>query len=82
MRCHGDNVSPVSVPFRSVLWFSAEFFGVLRIGILCMDSVAIKALSIVSVLTFFSFLLHATSCILDRLSRIQSLPLVPEPLRP
>ncbi len=23
MRCHGDNVSPVSVPFRCVLWVSA-----------------------------------------------------------
>ncbi len=82
MRCHGDNVSPVSVPFRGVLLVSAEFFWVLRIGNHCMDSVAIKALSIVYVLIFFSFPLYATSCILDRLSRIQSLPLVPEPLRP
>ncbi len=78
MRCHGDNVSPGSVPFRCVLGVSAEFFGVLRIDNHCTDSVAIKALSIVHVLMFFFFLLYATSCILDRLSRIQSLPLVPE----
>ncbi len=77
VRCHGDNVCPVSVPFRSVLWVSAEFFWVLRIGNHCMDSVAIRALSMVCVLMFFFFLLYATSCILDRLSRIQSLPLVP-----
>jgi hypothetical protein len=67
MRCHGDNVSPVSVPFRCVLWVSAEFCWVLPIGNHCMDSVAIKALSIVYVLMFFFFFLYATSCVLDRL---------------
>ncbi len=55
MRCHGDNVSPVSVPFRCVLSISVEFCWVLRIGHHCMDSVAIKALSIVYVLMFFPF---------------------------
>jgi hypothetical protein len=55
VRCHGNNVSPVSVPFRLVLWVSTEFFWDLRIGNHCMDSVAIKALSIVSVLVLFSF---------------------------
>ncbi len=80
MRCHSDSVSPVSVPFRCVFWVSAEFCWVLRIGNHCIDSVAIKALSIVYVLMFLSFLPYATSCILDRLSKIQTLLLVPEPL--
>jgi hypothetical protein len=78
MCCHGDNISPVSVPFRFVLWVSAGFCWVLRIGNHCMDSVAIKVLSIVYVLIFFSFLLYAMSCILDRLSRMHSFPLVLE----
>ncbi len=82
MRCHGDNLSPVSVPFLGVLCVSAEFCWVLRIGNHCMDSVAIRALSIVYVLMFFFFLLYATSCSLDCLSRIQSLPLVFEPSCP
>ncbi len=70
MRCHGDNVSPV--PFRSVRFFGCprSSFEVLRIGNYCMDSVAIKALSILTVLVLFFFSLYAMSCILDRLSRI------------
>ncbi len=55
VHCHGDSISPVSVPFRCVLWVSAEFCGVLWIGNHCMDSVAIRALSIVIVLAFFPF---------------------------
>ncbi len=82
MRCHGNSVFPISIPFRCVLWVSAEFCWVLQIGNHCMDSVAIKSQSIVTVLVFFSFLLHATSCILDPLSRIESLLLVPEPSSP
>ncbi len=78
MRCHGNNVSPVSVQFQCVLWVSAEFCWILRIGNHCIDSVAIRALSTVYILMFFLFLLYATSCILDRLSRIQTLPLVLE----
>jgi hypothetical protein len=43
-----------------------------------MDSATIKALSIVTVLVLFFFLLYATFCISDRLSIIKSLPLVLE----
>ncbi len=57
---HGDNVSPVPAPFRFVLWVSAEFCWVLWIGNHCMDSVAIKAPSIVTVLVFFA--LFFTQC--------------------
>ncbi len=46
-----------SVPFRWVLWVSAGFCFIPRIGNHCMDSVAIKVLSIVYVLMFFFFLL-------------------------
>ncbi len=76
--CHSDSIPPV--PLRSFRFFGfpRKFCEVLRIENHCMDSVAIKALSIDSVLTFSFFLLYATSCILDRLSRIQSFLLVLE----
>ena len=74
MRCHGDSVTPDSVPLRNVPWVSFRFYVVLRMGNYSTDLVAIKAPCILTVVTFFSFLLYATSCILERLSRIQKLP--------
>ncbi len=78
MRCDDDSVSPISYLFRCVLWLSTRFCGILETGNHRMDSVAIRALSIVFVLIFSFFLLYAMSYILDLLSRIQSLPLVLE----